>query len=141
MKLFFFILTAIFIVIGKTSANEIIIKDCSNVYSSGKSEFDKKSYANYYFRIDQKNKTISEVWSYTDNHFSEVVNKIPGIQKNNIINYKLLFMDNNFATGEVISTTKGYAHEITIDIKKYYVEKNITLDFKRSTQLPMQCKK
>ena len=141
MKLIFLILSGIFLIIGKASSNEIIIKDCSNVYSSGKSEFDKKRYANYYFRIDPKSKTISEVWSYADNHFSEVVNKIPGIQKNNIINYKLLFMDNNFATGEVISTTKGYAHEITIDIKKYYVEKNIMLDFKRSTQTPMQCKK
>ena len=138
MKLFFFILTAIFIVIGKTSANEIIIKDCAKVFSLGKPEFDKKYYANYYFRIDLKNKTISEIWSYTDEAFYTIVS---GAQKNNIINYKLLFMDNNFVTGEVVSTNKGYAHEITIDMKKYYVEKTIMIDFKRSTQIPMQCKK
>jgi hypothetical protein len=141
MKLIFFILSAIFLLIIGVNASELIIKDCSNVYSSGKSEFDKRRFTNYYFKVDPIKKTITEVWSYSDKHFEEVVNKIPGIQKNNIINYRLLFIDNNFATGEVISTTKGYAHEITIDIKKYYVEKNIMLDFKRSTEIPMQCKK
>jgi hypothetical protein len=137
MRLFFFILAVIFLVIGKANANEIIIKDCAKVFSLGKPEFDKKYYANYYFRIDSKNKTISEIWSYTDEAFKTTVS---GTQKNNIINYKLLFMDNNFATGEITYSSAGYKHEITIDIKKYYVEKTIMMDFKRSTQIPMQCK-
>ncbi len=128
-----------FLIIGKTSANEIIIKDCAKVYSHGeKPEFNKNLYANYYFRIDAKNKTISEVWSYTDDALK---NSVSGTQKNNIINYKLLFMDNNFATGEITYSSAGYKHEITIDIKKYYVEKVRIFDFKVTKQTPMQCKK
>ena len=139
MKLFFFILTAIFLIIGKTSANEIIIKDCAKVYShGGKPEFNKNLYANYYFRIDAKNKTISEVWSYTDDALK---NSVSGTQKNNIINYKLLFMDNNFATGEITYSSAGYKHEITIDIKKYYVETARIFYFKITKPTPMQCKK
>ena len=137
MKLIFLILSGIFLIIGKASSNEIIIKDCAKVFSLGKPEFDKKYYANYYFRIDPKNKTISEIWSYTDEAFKTTVS---GTQKNNIINYKLLFIDNNFATGEITYSSAGYKHEITIDIKKNYVEKTIMMDFKRSTQIPMQCK-
>lgn len=138
MRLFLFILVSIFLIIEKASANEIIIKDCGTVYSSGKSEFNKNVYANYYFKIDPKNKTISEVWSYTDEAFK---NAVSGTQKNNIKNYKLLFMDNNFVTGENTFSNGGYGTEITIDIKKYYVEKITIIDFKRSTMLPKQCKK
>ena len=50
-------------------------------------------------------------------------------------------MDNNFATGEITYSSAGYKYEITIDTKKYYVEKVRIFDFKVTKQTPMQCKK
>ena len=52
MKLFFFILTVIFLIIGKANANEIIIKDCYAVSKYGKNEFNTKRYTQYYYKID-----------------------------------------------------------------------------------------
>ena len=44
MRLFFFILAGMFLIIGKVSANEIIIKDCYAVSKYGKNEFNTKRY-------------------------------------------------------------------------------------------------
>jgi hypothetical protein len=128
MKLFFFILTAIFLVIGKTTAYEITIKDCYDVSKYGKNQFDKKRYTQYFFTINPKNKTIVNVWSYTDNAFDDQKDTTKFTKKNNIVNYKLEFIDNNFAIGKNYSLSGNLLSEITIDLKKYYVENLLYLN-------------
>lgn len=141
MKLFFFILTAIFLIIGKTSANEIIIKDCYDVSKYGKNEFNTKRYTQYYYKVDPKSKTITEVWSFTNNEFEETKKSMPDVKKNNIFNYNLEYIDNNFANGKAYGSNGNLIAEITIDLKKNYVEKKFNLKPMPITASPLQCKK
>jgi len=141
MKLFFFILTALFLVIGKTSANEIIIKDCYDASKYGKNEFNTKRYTQYYYKIDPKRKTITEVWSYTNNEFEETKKSMPDVKKTNIFNYNLEFIDNNFANGKAYGSNNNLIAEITIDLKKNYVEKQFNIKPTAINATPLQCKK
>ena len=141
MKLFFFILTVIFLIIGKANANEIIIKDCYDLSKYRKNEFNTKRYTQYYYKIDPKSKTITEVWSYTNNEFEETKKSMPDVKKTNIFNYNLEFIDNNFANGKAYGSNNNLIAEITIDLKKNYVEKQFNLKPTAINATPSQCKK
>jgi hypothetical protein len=141
MRLFFFILAGMFLIIGKVSANEIIIKDCYAVSKYGKNEFNTKRYTQYYYKIDQKSKTITEVWSYTNNEFEETKKSMPDVKKTNIFKYNLEFIDNNFANGKAYGSNNNLIAEITIDLKKNYVEKQFNLKPTAINATPSQCKK
>jgi len=127
MKIIFIISSFLFLVIGVAHSREIIIKDCYGVFQYGKNEFDTKRYTQYYYKVDPKNKIISQVWSYTDSAFEEMKKTSPHSKKNNIANYNLEFIDNNFAKGRNYNPSGSWNAEITIDLKKNYVEKQLNL--------------
>lgn len=95
--------------------------------SWGKKEINPKRLTQYYFKVDPKNKIITEVWSYTDSAVEEMKKSFPNFKKNNIVNYNLEFLDNNFAKGRYYNPSGNWGTEITIDLKKNYVEKQFNL--------------
>jgi len=139
MKTLFIVSSFLFLVIGVAHSREIIIKDCYGVSQYGKNEFDTKRYTQDYYKVDPKNKIITHVWSYTDSAFEEMKKSFPNFKKNNIVNYNLEFLDNNFAKGRYYNPSGNWGTEITIDLKKNYVEKQINLS--RPNTSTEQCRK
>ena len=141
MKIIFILFSFVLLIIGVAHSREIIIKDCYDASKYGKNEFNTKRYTQYYYKIDPKSKTITEVWSYTNNEFEETKKSIPDVKKTNIFNYNLEFIDNNFANGKAYGSNNNLIAEITIDLKKNYVEKQFNLKPTAINAYPLQCTK
>jgi len=139
MKIIFIVFSFLLLTIGVAYSREIIIKDCYTVSESLKGEFNKERYSQFYFKVDPKNKIITKVWSFTDSGFEEVKTFLPNTKRNNIVNYKLGFIDNNFAEGEEYDSSGKSISTITIDLKKNYVEQQMSIgaDYK----FTYQCRK
>jgi len=140
MKIIFIVFSFLLLIIGVAHSREIIIKDCYDVSQYGKNEFNTKRFTQYYFKVDPKNKIITEVSSYTDSEFEEIKKTIPGSKKTFISNYNLEFLDNNFAKGRHYAPSGSWTAEITIDLKKNYVETQFNL-IPRPNTSPKQCRK
>jgi len=76
---------------------DIILKDCYSPKFS--KSFDKNEYEYHYYKIDEKNKSITLVWSFTNKEWSEKARFIDGAQKNSVVNYLLTFSDKNIIQG------------------------------------------
>ena len=66
---------------------------------------------------------------------------MPDVKKTNIFNYSLEFIDNNFANGKAYGSNNNLIAEITIDLKKNYVEKQFNIKPTAINATPSQCKK
>jgi len=141
MKIIFIVSSFLFLVIGVAHSREIIIKDCYTVLGSiqTKGEFDTKKYSQFYFKVDPKNKIINQVSSIADSKFDEIKRILPNAKKNNILNYKLEFIDNNFAEGEEYDSNGKSISIITIDLKKNYVERQMSIG--TNYKYTYQCRK
>jgi len=139
MRTLILLFSFLFLVIGVAHSREITIKDCYTVLESSKGEFNKERYSQFYFKVDPKNKIITQVWSFTDSGLEEIKGLLPNTKKNNIVNFKLGFIDNNFAEGEEYDSSGKSISKITIDLKKNYVEKQMSIgaDYK----FTYQCRK
>ena len=80
---------------GVAGANEIIFKDCYNTHFD--TRFDNKTYSFNYYNVDQKNKTITQVWAYTDEAWNNKYKYEKGSIRNAVNVYKLEYIDKNFA--------------------------------------------
>lgn len=125
-----------FVLGGAAGANEIIFKDCYNTHFD--TRFDNKTYSFNYYNVDQKNKTITQVWAYTDEAWNNKYKYEKGSIRNAVNVYKLEYIDKNFAKGSSISMYSKSDTDITIDLKTKII--TTTFAFDKPVRVYTQCK-
>ena len=125
-QLIIFIFSAILLLTSGAKSNEIILKNCYNTYFD--SRFDNKTYEFNYYKIDQKNKTISQVWSHTNESWNSKYKFEKGSLRNAVNVYKLDFLDKNFAKGSSVASYSKSDVQVTIDLRTKLVSTEFLFD-------------
>lgn len=135
-RIIILIVSGMFLLTSGAKSNEIILKDCYNTYFD--SRFDNKIYEFSYYNIDQKNKTISQIWSYTNEAWNSKYKFESGSIRNAVNVYKLDFLDKNFAKGSSVAPHSKSDVQITLDLRTKLVSTEFYFD--KAVTVHSQCK-
>jgi hypothetical protein len=135
MRLIIFIVSGI-LLLAEGARAEIILKDCYNPNSG--SRFDNNTYDFFYYKIDEKNKTLSQVWSFTEKSWNNERKFEAGSLRNAVNVYKLDYLDKNFAKGSGKTLHSNTNINLTIDLKTRIVTTQFLFD--KPTIIYFQCK-
>jgi hypothetical protein len=134
-KLIIFILSGMLLLsIGARA--EIVFKDCYSPRWGA--YFDKNKYDYDYYKIDEKNKTITRVWSLTNKYWNEEAKFFYNPQKNAVFNFVLTFSDKNIIQG--LKKKDDIYEEITLELNTGVVKHQLYSNNLRPDAFYFQCK-
>jgi len=134
-KLIIFLVSGMLLMSSGARA-EVVFKDCYG--PQWETYFDKNKYDYDYYKIDEKNKTITRVWSRTNKYWNEEAKFFYNPQKNAVINYVLTFSDKNIIQG--LKKNDDTYEEITLELNTGLVKHQLSSNNLRPPAFYLQCK-
>ena len=134
-RLILFLVSGMLLLVGGVRA-EVVFKDCYG--PQWETYFDKNKYDYDYYKIDEKNKTITRVWSRTNKYWNEEAKFFYNPQKNAVINYVLTFSDKNIIQG--LKKNDDTYEEITLELNTGVVKHQLSSNNLRPPAFYYQCK-